>query len=251
MELFWWLYIFIVGLVLGSFFNVVGRRLPKGESIIQPRSHCESCRQTLKAVDLVPVLSFVILKGKCRMCGIKIAFIYPLLELISGILFSAALITFGWSWHFVAVILLISLLLIITVSDMEFMLIPDKILIVFAILIFLLRVTMAPLDPWWALLAGSVVGFSLLLFIAIISKGGMGGGDIKLFAVLGLFFGVQEIILVLFLSIFLGAFLGGLGILIGKIKRGTPMAFGPDIAGGSLITLFFGNEIVQWYYHFY
>ncbi len=251
MELISWLYIFMLGLVLGSFFNVVGLRLPKGKSIIFPRSHCSSCNQTLKILDLVPVLSFGLVKGKCRTCGVKISFMYPLIELASGLLFLAAWFTYGWSWEFAAAVLLISMLLILTVSDLMFMIIPDKILVFFAILIFSFRLTVVPLEPWWEMLAGAGLGFFLLLLIAVISKGGMGGGDIKLFAVLGLFFGLEKILLVFFLSIFSGALFGCLGILTGQVKKRTPFPFGPYIAAGSLITLFFGVDILQWYFHFY
>ncbi|WP_240374986.1 prepilin peptidase [Bacillus piscicola] len=251
MEVVWSVYIGIIGLVFGSFFNVVGLRVPCGQSIVRPRSHCTACGRTLTTLDLVPVFSYLLLRGKCRTCGEKVSLLYPVMELVTALLFLAAWLRFGWSWDMLAALLLISMLVILTVSDIAMMLIPNKILAFFTIPILVLRVTAVPLSPWWDLFTGAALGFFLLLFIAIISKGGMGGGDIKLFAVLGLFFGWQETLLVFFLSVFLGAFFGGIGLLTGKVKKGVPMPFGPYIALASVIVLFYGGSIIRWYLSFY
>ncbi|SFE70542.1 prepilin peptidase [Alteribacillus iranensis] len=251
MEIIGAVYFFIIGLVFGSFFNVVGMRVPQQESIVAPRSHCTACGRTLSALDLVPVFSYLFLKGKCRTCGAAVSPLYPVIELITGLLYALAWVSFGWSWEFPVAILLISLLVIITVSDITAMLIPDVILLFFVIPFLLLRFTVVPLDPWWDVLAGAALGFFLLLLIAIVSKGGMGGGDIKLFAVLGVVFGWKEVLLVFFLSVFLGAMIGVAGMLLGKVKRGVPMAFGPFIAAAAILTLFFGSDIIDWYTGFY
>ena len=134
----------LYGLVFGSFFNVVGLRVPKGESIVRPPSHCTVCDRNLTIKDLVPVFSFVFLKGKCRGCGTKIHWVYPVMELATGLLFAFAYLQLGFSLELIVALLFISLLVIITVSDLAYMLIPDKILLFF---LFLL----------------SLVGFSLLL----------------------------------------------------------------------------------------
>ncbi|WP_026699842.1 prepilin peptidase [Salibacterium aidingense] len=243
-------YIFITGLVLGSFFNVVGLRVPQGESILHPRSHCSSCGTTLQAVDLIPVASYMFLGGRCRTCQTGIPIFYPLMETVTAILFTAAWYFWGFSWDTGMALLILSLLVIITISDKSAMVIPDKILLTFAVPIAVLRMTAAPLDPWWDPFLGAALGFGLLLMIAIVSKGGMGGGDIKLFALLGFFFGWQQLLLAFFLSVFIGAVIGCVGLAAGTVKRGIPMPFGPFIAAGSLLTLFFGETLFQWYIRF-
>ncbi|SFM06214.1 prepilin peptidase [Salibacterium qingdaonense] len=247
MDYVWLVYISIAGLVLGSFFNVVGTRIPQGASIVRPRSHCPSCGTTLQAPDLFPVFSYLFLKGRCRYCRTRIPAFYPVMEAVSGILFAAAWLRWGAAWETAAALLLLSLLLIITVSDWTSMLIPDKILLFFLPFIAVLRWSTVPLHSWWDPLAGAALGFSLLLLIAVVSKGGMGGGDIKLFALLGFFFGWQQLLLAFFLSVAAGAVLGGFGLLTGAVKRGVPMPFGPFIAAGSVLTLFFGEGLLAWY----
>ena len=136
----------------------------------------------------MPVFSYVFLKGKCRGCGTKIHWVYPVMELATGLLFAFAYYQLGFTLELVVALLFISLLVIITVSDIAYMLIPDKILLFFLIPLIVLRV-FEPLSPWWDSIVGAVVGFGVLFLIAIVSKGGMGGGDIKLFFVIGLVLG--------------------------------------------------------------
>ncbi|MGY4689410.1 prepilin peptidase [Salibacterium sp. K-3] len=250
MEYVWLLYILIAGLVLGSFFNVVGVRVPQGESIVHPRSNCPSCRRTLQGVDLIPVFSYLFLKGRCRYCQVRIPAFYPVMEAVTAALFAAAWLTWGFSWETVTALIIISLLVIITISDKSAMLIPNKILLFFFLPAGLLRWTAAPLDSWWDPLAGAALGFCLLLTIAVVSKGGMGGGDIKLFTLLGFFFGWQHLLLAFFLSVFIGALIGCIGLMTGAVKRGMPMPFGPYIAAGSMMTLFFGDALLAWYTRF-
>ncbi|MDV2684894.1 prepilin peptidase [Alkalihalophilus lindianensis] len=241
------IYLFVFGLTFGSFFNVVGLRVPVGESIVAPRSHCTTCDRDLATRELIPVFSFLFQKGKCRGCGTRISPLYPFIELMTGIAFVLAYLVVGWSYELVVAFLLISLLAIIFVSDIRYMLIPNKILLFFAPLYILLRLTIAPLAPWWDALIGAGVGFGLLLLIAIVSKGGMGGGDIKLFALLGLVLGWQNVLLAFFFSCFYGTIIAGVGMLLGKVKRGKPIPFGPFIVLGTITAYFFGNSLVKWY----
>lgn len=241
-------YVFVIGLVLGSFYNVVGLRLVKGESIISPPSHCPSCGGRLTLFDLVPVFSYLFLRGRCRSCGTKISWIYPVVECCSGLLFLAAFVH-GSGTSFSQVLvgwLLISLLLIIFVSDVTDMIIPDKVLLVFLGLFTIFRF-FYPMDPWWQAIAGFAAGFLLLVLIAIVSKGGMGGGDIKLFAVMGVLLGIKGIILAFLFSTFFGAVIGGIGLLSGKMKKKHPLPFGPFIVIGTLTAYFFGDAITVWY----
>lgn len=237
---------FIYGLVFGSFFNVVGLRVPKGESIVRPPSHCTVCDRNLTIKDLVPVFSYVFLKGKCRGCGTKIHWMYPVMELASGLLFAFAYYQLGFTLEFVVALLFISLLVIITVSDIAYMLIPDKILLFFLIPLIVLRV-FEPLSPWWDSIVGAVVGFGVLFLIAIVSKGGMGGGDIKLFFVIGLVLGWVPTLLTLFLASIIGTVIGVISLRRTKQGRKTPIPFGPSIAIAAIIAYFYGESLVDWY----
>lgn len=241
--------LFLYGLVLGSFFNVVGLRVPVKQSIVRPRSACPNCGHQLTALELIPVVSYLIQGGKCRVCKTRISPIYPVFELLTGLLFAAAPLFTGWSGELVVALTLISLLMIITVSDIAYMLIPDKVLLVFAGL-FLLERILWPLSPWWDSLLGAILGFTLLLLISLVSKGGMGGGDIKLFALLGLVLGVKGMLLSFFLAVLFGAVLGILAILLRLVKRRQPIPFGPFIAAGTLVSYFWGSEIIQIYLEF-
>jgi leader peptidase (prepilin peptidase) / N-methyltransferase len=241
--------VFIYGVILGSFYNVVGLRVPLNQSIVKPRSHCPNCNHTLTAIDLIPVLSYLFLRGKCRRCKASISPFYPIIEMITGILFMLAPIILGWSIELIIAWTLISLMVIVCVSDIHYMLIPDKVLIVFTF-IFLVERWFIPLSPWWDSLAGAAVGFTLLLAIAFISKGGMGGGDIKLYAVIGLALGIKLVLISFFLATFFGAVFGLLGMLVGKVKKGKPMPFGPYIALGTITAYFYGENILKWYIQF-
>jgi leader peptidase (prepilin peptidase)/N-methyltransferase len=242
-----YIYLFVLGLLFGSFYNVVGLRIPRRLSIIKPRSHCTKCDRTLKATELIPVLSYLYQKGKCAQCGTKISPIYPLIEIITATLFTISPLVVGWSKELLIAWSLISLLVIISVSDIFYKLIPNKILLFFLAIIIFIRTLFIPFTPWWDPLLGSFLGLLLLLLIALVSKGGMGMGDVKLFAVLGLFLGWKGIILTLFFSSIFGMFIGGIALLVGLIKRKEPIPFGPSIAVGALTAYFFGAKILEWY----
>lgn len=246
MEMAYTILVFVFGLVFGSFFNVVGLRVPMKESLIQPPSHCTICQRQLTAIDLIPVLSYIFLGGKCRSCGQKIAWIYPLMELLTGILFAFSYWQYGFSEELIVAILLISLLVIVVVSDIAYMLIPDKVLLCFLPLLVIGR-ALAPLTPWWDSIVGAVVGFGILYSIAVVSRGGMGGGDIKLFFLLGLVLGTFNTLLTLFLAAVIGMVVGMIVLQVRKQGRKTPIPFGPSIALAAVIVYFYGNVIIEWY----
>ncbi|KAA0549237.1 prepilin peptidase [Bacillus sp. BGMRC 2118] len=250
MTLFLYTYIFIVGLVLGSFYNVVGLRVPNNESIVKPRSACPRCHSTLTPLQLIPVFSYLFQGGKCRTCKTTISPLYPMMELATGVLFVAAPLIMGWSLELFVAWTFISLLVIIFVSDIKYMIIPDKVLIVFAVLLLAERLLLSPLTPWWDSLVGATVGIGMLMFIILISKGGMGGGDMKLFGVIGIVLGWKLVLLAFFLSTLIGTLLAMIGLVIGKVKRGQPFPFGPSIVIGSLITYFYGEHMISWYINF-
>ncbi|MGG0663656.1 prepilin peptidase [Viridibacillus arvi] len=240
------LFFFIFGLVFGSFFNVVGLRLPKGESIVRPPSHCTNCQRQLTARDLVPVLSFLFLKGKCRNCDAKIHWVYPLMEFLTALLFALAYLELGLKPELIIALLFISLLIIITVSDIAYMLIPNKILLFFGALFVVGRIFIQS-DPWWDSIVGAFGGFLILLLVAILSKGGIGGGDIKLFFIIGLVLGIYSTLLALFLAAVIGLVTGVVLLFYRKQGRKTPIPFGPSIAVASIIAYFYGEQILEWY----
>jgi leader peptidase (prepilin peptidase) / N-methyltransferase len=243
------LIIIIYGLLLGSFFNVVGLRIPLQKSIVKPRSACPSCGHQLKPYELIPIVSYLLQRGKCRGCQSRISPIYPIFELLTGILFAIAPTIIGWSGELLVALTLISMFMIIVVSDIHYMIIPDKILLWFAGIFLLERIFM-PLSPWWDSLLGAAVGFLLLLLIALVTKGGMGFGDVKLYALLGFVLGFKLVLLSFFLSTLYGAVIGGLALLFKIVKRRQPIPFGPFIAAGTLTAYFWGSEIINLYIHF-
>lgn len=240
---------FLIGSILGSFFNVVGLRIPAGQSIVHPRSSCPTCKHQLTAIELIPVFSYIFQGAKCRNCKTKISPIYASVELVTAILFTISPWLVGWSKELIIAWTLISLLMIIFVSDLTYMIIPDKVLLFFAP-VFIIERIFIPLEPWWDMLIGSGVGFLLLYVIAVVSKGGMGGGDIKLYAVIGIVLGWKLVLLSFFFATIIGTIIGLISKAFGKIKKGKPMPFGPSIVIGTLLSYFFGQEFITWYIDF-
>lgn len=240
-------FFFLFGLIFGSFYNVVGLRVPKNQSIVYPNSHCTKCKHELAWFELIPVLSYLFLRGKCRKCGLKISPIYPIIEALTGFLFAFSYVMFGWSLELIIAILFISLLVIITVSDLAYMLIPDKILLFFLIPMAFLRFFITPLTPWWDAILGPVIGFAVLYLLAVVSKGGMGGGDIKLFFVIGIVLGLKATLMTLFLASFFGSLFGIGQMLLNKFQKRTPVPFGPFISLAAVICYFYTDDMINWY----
>lgn len=239
----------LLGLLFGSFFNVVGLRLPLRQSIVYPPSHCPGCQRRLGPYDLIPIFSYVMVKGKCRYCQEKISPLYPMVEGTTGILFLLAYEKFGWSIQLLFVLLFIAMLMIITVSDLVYQIIPDKVLLPF-FLFFLGYILFVHLPHIWVHFIGMILGFLIFYLLAVISRGGMGGGDIKLYTVAGLALGYPLLFVSILLSTVTGS-LFGLGLmLIKKEGRKSTIPFGPFIAAGSLISIFWGEALLQWYWGF-
>ncbi|APC48028.1 prepilin peptidase [Virgibacillus halodenitrificans] len=237
---------FLFGLIFGSFFNVVGLRLPKQIPFANDRSICPQCKKQLSWYENIPVVSFIIQGGKCRHCHQPISFIYPITEVITGIGFALSYAIFGWQIELAIALLFVSMLMIIFVADITYMLIPDKVLLFFLPLFIILRVV-EPLVPWWSSIVGALVGTVLLAAIILISRGGMGAGDMKLFGLLGIVLGLKGVLLTFFLSCTIGAIIGIILLLSGKIDRKQPIPFGPYIVAASLITYFYGDNLINWY----
>lgn len=240
------IFAFLFGMVFGSFFNVVGLRVPLKMSIAYPASHCTNCMHRLSALDLIPIFSYIFLKGKCRYCGERVSPIYMITEIATGFLFALAYWELRFTPELIVGLLFISLLAIIIVSDIAYMIIPDKVLLFFLPLLALGRF-FAHTEPWWDSLLGPVVGFTVLFLVALLSKGGMGGGDIKLFFLIGLALGTIGTLVTLFFASIIGLIVGFVFLKIRGKDRKTPIPFGPSIAIAALVVYFYGDQIIEWY----
>ncbi|MEM1502313.1 prepilin peptidase [Domibacillus sp. 8LH] len=242
--------IFLYGLVFSSFYNVIGMRVPAGKSILYPPSTCTHCQYRLTFADLLPLISYILLRGRCRKCKKSISPLYFIMELVTPLLFVFAYQTFGWSLSFLYAFLLISLLSILIVSDLVYMLIPNKLLLVFGSIIFPIWL-IKPLESWGNSLLAAFFTFGVLAVFAMLSKGGIGGGDIKLFALLGFILGFKLILLAFFLACFFGAVISLILLFFGIIKRKEPVPFAPFISMGTLLAYFKGNIFIDWYLSFF
>ena len=246
--------VFMIGLVIGSFSNVCIYRLPRNESVIFPASHCPSCNQSIKWYDNIPLLSYLILKGKCRFCQNKISSQYPLVEFLTGYIYLVLFLLYGLQLKTFVYMLFCSALIIITFIDLKEQIIPDVISLPFIAFGFLFSFFLKDISPIDSLL-GILSGGGSLLLVAVagsylFKKEAMGGGDIKLAAMVGAFLGWQLTLLALFLGFFFGA-ISGVIILIKNKEKGEQsdaVPFGPFIALGTVIALFFGQAILKWYF---
>lgn len=229
-------YAFLLGTVLGSFYMLVATRIPIGKSIITPRSYCDHCQHTLQPKELVPILSFCIQKGCCKHCKRKIPFTYLLFEGMTGgsFFFFACLI--GRDIELIFVWTVLSLLIIITMTDLLYMVIPNVILTFFACVLALERIFI-PLIPWWDSLLGASIIFLVLYSVQMIYPNGLGGGDVKLLTLLGFVFGIQAIFLVLFFASCLGLVIFGFGMILRRMNARQALPFGPCIAFGAVCSL--------------
>jgi len=238
--------IFLLGLVIGSFLNVCIYRIPNKILISYPPSHCPNCEHKLNALDLIPILGFLINRGSCRYCKEKISIQYPIIELIIAIIFLFLFNKFGLCIYFVKYAVITSLLIIVTLIDLKTQEIPDGLIIFGLIAGLLFNLYYIKSDMLQGIL-GFLLGGGTFLIIAMVTQGAMGGGDIKLMAVLGLFFGWKMIILIALLSFLLGAIIS-LILIATKIKgRKDFIPFGPFISIAALITIFYGQQIFQLY----
>lgn len=245
---------FLFGAVIGSFLNVCIHRIPSGISIVTPPSSCPNCGKHISFYDNIPVLSYMILGGRCRKCKTSISFRYPFVEVLNGGLWTALMWRFDFQWSTVVYAVLVSSLLVITFIDLDHQIIPDRISIP-GIPIGMLLGSLILIDPflrtsalgWENSLIGAVLGFGLFYAIAVLSRGGMGGGDIKLMGMLGGFIGWKGVLLTTFFGSLFGSVVGLFLVVFKGGGRKSKVPFGPFLAGGALLSLFFGQEILGWY----
>ena len=240
------IFVFLFGLIIGSFLNVCIYRLPYKHSIVMPPSHCMTCNTRLKPWDLIPVISYILTRGRCRYCHTGFSPRYPLIELLTALLFVWCLEIIGPDIILVKALIITGFLIVITFIDYDHQLILDTVLLWLSgagVVINLWTGSVEPLN----MAVAAFLGGGLLLIIALISKGGMGGGDIKFAAALGLCFGWQLLLLTLLLAFVWGG-IGGILLIVCKLKsRKDFIPFGPFIALGALISMLYGNNIITWY----
>ncbi len=243
---------FILGAVVGSFLNVCIYRLPKKESIIKPSSHCPGCNQPIRFYDNIPLISYVILKGRCRFCQTRISLRYPLVELLSGLLSLALFVKFGFSFELPVYLVLGWSLLLVTFIDLDTQTIPDVITLPGIILGFLASFLIPHVKYWQSfigiLLGGGILYVVALLYYSLTKKEGMGGGDIKLMAMIGAFFGYNAVFPVIFIASLIGTLVGVIVIIVWKKDRRYAIPFGPFLATGALIYLFWGEQLIRWHF---
>lgn len=244
-------FLFVFGAIFGSFANVVIYRLPKGESVVKPGSHCYSCKKAVRWYDNIPIFSWFYLRGRCRHCGAKFSIRYPLVELLTAILFALSFHFVGWSWSLLEYVIFIFGLVVCTFIDLDHMILPDEFTLS-GIVIGLLGAALNPQREFMDALLGVLMGGGFLWGMAYVyyiftKQEGMGGGDIKLLAWIGALLGWKAIPFVILSSAIIGSVVGLIAARKQKAGLKTVIPFGPYLALGALLYLFGGQNIAYWY----
>jgi leader peptidase (prepilin peptidase)/N-methyltransferase len=248
-----YVFVFLFGSVVGSFLNVCIYRLPRRESIVFPSSRCTKCGNAIRPYDNIPIFSYVILGGRCRTCKTRISPLYPVVELINALLTLFLFIKFGFSLTFLVLLVFCSSLVVITFVDLEHRIIPDVISLP-GIIVGFVSSFFLPWLSWQKSLIGIIAGGGSLLLVAYVyhfltKKEGMGGGDIKLLAMMGAFLGWLAIPFIIFASSLVGSVVGITLMLVQKKDSKLAIPFGPFLAFGAVLYVFYGRQIIQWYLH--
>ena len=250
MEILIYTFIFLYAISIGSFLNVVIYRLPIGENIAYGRSHCTSCNADIKAIDLIPILSFLNLRGKCRNCKSKISNQYILIELLTGVIAIGIAYKFGFTFYSVLVFLFALILIVISMIDLQSMIIPDRLNILIGILAIAFTFSsqdVSLVERAIGFFAISVPMYILVLFI----EDGFGGGDIKFIAFAGLVLGYKNTILTMFVACILASIVSIYLLSLKKIDKKSHIPFGPYLCMASFIAIMCGDEVISWYLSFF
>jgi leader peptidase (prepilin peptidase)/N-methyltransferase len=244
----------LLGLVVGSFLNVVIVRVPRRQSLVRPRSRCTSCGTRLAERDNVPVVSWVLLRGRCRTCADPIPARYPLVELACGALFAVVALRFGWDAALPAYLLFVAALLAVAVIDLETFLVPNRVvypaLAVSVPLLVLAAVVNDEGGRLWRALLGALLAAAGLLVVRLAYPRGMGMGDVKLALLLGLALGwlsLGHVALGLFLGFLLGSVIGTGLVATGVRSRRDQLPFAPFLAAGAVVAVLVGRPLLDWY----
>ncbi|MFO0775482.1 MAG: prepilin peptidase [Nitrospiraceae bacterium] len=246
--------VFLFGALVGSFLNVCIYRLPREESVMWPASHCPQCSRPIAPYDNFPVLSYLILRGRCRSCGVRIPLQYPLVELANALGWVAVVWHFGWGWPAAAYMAFVSALIVITGTDLSHTMIPDAVTLPGMVLGLGAAATVLPIGLGDSVL-GLLIGGGLLWGLAVASpylfgKEGMGGGDIKLLGMVGAFLGWRPALLTIMIGALIGSIVGLSLIGFKILRRDEYIPFGPFLSLGALLSLFFHQALLDWYWSF-
>ena len=249
MELYYSFVIFMFGVALGSFYNVVGSRLSEGKSIVNPPSSCTKCNHVLRWYELIPLLSFIVQGGKCRKCKVKLSWFYPMTELLTGVMLVISYLMFGFSYEFWISAVMSSFLTIVLVSDISYYVIPDEVTIVCSVMIFIINVVFINWDNVLMPLGSGVLMFSLMYLIMmlgnkIFKKESLGGGDVKLMFFVGMVLTPIQGISAIFLSS-LVAFVVSMIILL--FKKNDILPFGPYILIATIMMYWLDIDLVRFF----
>ncbi len=236
----------VFGLAIGSFLNVCIARLPDNRSIWRPGSSCPACGAAIGWRDNIPVLSFLALRGRCRACGIRIAWRYPVVEIMTSGLFVLTYLRFGWSAETPVALVLTSALVVITGIDLAHQIIPDVVTVPGIVAGFLANLMTARIG-WRESLLGILVSGGVFFAIIVTSRGGMGGGDMKLGAMLGAFLGWKVALMSLLIAVLAGGAVAVALLVLKTRSRKDPVPFGPFLAAGGTAGLFWGETLLRWY----
>jgi leader peptidase (prepilin peptidase)/N-methyltransferase len=251
--------LFLFGIAIGSFINVVVDRIPRGQSIVTPRSYCAECKHDLAPKDLIPLFSYIWLRGRCRYCGVAVPIRLFLVELATGALFIFLFFFYGINWQLAFAIFYSSILICLLLIDLEHGILPNIIILVgIAVgMVIVVTGTIFGFEPkfvqnigfkLWIVdaVVGSFTGFILLFIVALVFRGGMGWGDVKLAALLGLVVGFPLVFIALWLAVVGGGVIAGI-LLLTRIKsRKDTIPFGPFLALSGIITILWGKTILLW-----
>jgi leader peptidase (prepilin peptidase)/N-methyltransferase len=236
---------FLLGLVVGSFLNVVVHRLPQGESLSRPSSRCPQCKTPIRWRDNIPVVSWLILRGRCRDCGEPISLRYPLVEAGTAVVFLLSFWRFGLGWSLLVAWAFIACMISVALIDHDHMIIPDKIVLPGALIGLVASIALDP-SNWWKYLAACLGAAAFMLVLAMVWPGGMGPGDVKMALFMGAVLGVSVTVAV-FVAFLTGAVVGVLLIATHRRKRKDQIPFGPYLALGSIMALLGGQAVLQSY----
>ena len=244
----------LIGLLIGSFLNVVIYRVPRGESVNHPRSHCPGCNTEISARDNIPVLSWLLLRGRCRHCGEPISVRYPAVEILTAVVFAAFAAKFGASWVLPAYLYLAAIGIVLAFIDYDTQRLPNVITLPSYVVVPVLLLLPAAVDGLWPdylrAIAGGAILYAFYFLLVFIYPAGMGFGDVKLAGVLGLYLGWLGWG-ALAVGAFLGFLLGGLGgialMIFTRAGRKTKIPYGPYMIAGAFVAIFIGQPIANWY----
>jgi leader peptidase (prepilin peptidase)/N-methyltransferase len=240
-------HVVLFGLIIGSFLNVVIARLPQRRSLWAPASACAGCGNAIAWYDNIPLVSFVVLRGRCRACAVPISWRYPLVEALTALLFALAWIFVdGRLVDFAIAAALLAALIVVTAIDLRYQIIPDAITLP-GVLAGLLASLAGHHVSWLESAGGILLGGGLFLAVIVLSGGGMGGGDLKLGAMLGAFLGWKVVLVALFVAVLLGGASAVALLASGRLARKDAIPFGPFLALGGVTALLWGERIVSWY----